>query len=165
MMMDHKLLSVYANNHLTGSSTGLAFFRRVAKQHAGTSRGAELTRLAEEIEQDQRSLRDIMARLGVEENKALTTLGWLGEKVGRLKPNGYVVRRSPLADVIELEGLRSAVGAKLAGWQVLRAAAAHDSRISKEQLETLIERAEDQSARLYKLHLQAAQDQLSQAER
>ncbi len=163
-MMDQNILSVYLNNHLTASSAGLELFRRVAKQHAGSDQGAELTRLAEEIKADRNALVDIMRRLDVEQNKVMTSLGWAAEKVGRLKPNGYVVRRSPLADIIELEGLRVGVAAKMAGWQVIRAVAVHDSRISKEELETLLERAEDQSERLYKLHLRAAQEQLEQAD-
>jgi hypothetical protein len=163
-MMDQKTLSIYLNNHLTASSAGLELFRRAAKQHAGSDRGAELTRLTEEIEADRKALVDIMRRLDVEQNKVMSSLGWASEKVGRLKPNGYVVRRSPLADIVELEGLRAGVAAKMAGWQVIRAVAVHDSRISKEKLETLLERADGQSERLYKLHLQAAQEQLEQAD-
>ena len=101
-----------------------------------------------------------MGRLGVRENKPMAALGWLGEKAGRLKPNGYLLRRSPLADVIELEGLRTATHGKLACWQVLRAIAVKDGRVSQAELETLIERAEDQAARLYTLHLQAVRERL-----
>ncbi len=68
------------------------------------------------------------------------------------------MRRSPLADVIELEGLRAAVQSKLACWQVLRAITVHDERADVVELERLIERAQDQAARLYRLHLQAVQE-------
>jgi hypothetical protein len=91
----------------------------------------------------------------------MVALGWIGERLGRLKPNGYVVSRSPLADVVELEAMRVAVHAQLACWQVLRAVAVHDSRIATTEVEDLIARAEDQEARLYKLHLQAVQDQVA----
>ncbi len=164
-MMDQKLLSVYLNNHLAGAAGGVELFRRTARSHAGTNRGTELARLADEIEADGDSLRDIMRRPGVEESKPMAALGRLGERVGRLKPNGYLVRRSPLADVFELEGLRVGVAGKLAGWQVLRAVAVHDSRISREELETLLERAEDQAERLYKIHLQMTEEQLAEGER
>ena len=163
-MMDHKLLSVYLNNHLSGASAGLELFRRAAKHHAGSDRGLELARLTDEVAADRESLRDIMRRLGVEENRAMVALGWAGERAGRLKPNGFLVRRSPLSDIVELESLRIGVAGKLAGWQVLRGVAAHDSRLAREELETLLERAEDQAERLYKLHLQAAQEQLAQAQ-
>ena len=91
----------------------------------------------------------------------LTALGWLGEKVGRLKPNGYVVRRSPLADVIELEGLRLATYGKLACWQVLVGVAADDDRVPAAELEHLVDRAEEQLARLDALHLRTAHDRLA----
>jgi len=161
-MVDHQLLSVYLNNHFTGASGGVEMFGRVAKQHAGSSWGAELARLAADIDEDRERLRDIMGRLGVAENRAMTLLGWVGEKVGRVKPNGYLVRRSPLSDVVELEGLRIAVAAKQAGWEVLREVAAHDTRVSTDEVETLIGRAEDQSERLQDLHLRAAREELSE---
>jgi hypothetical protein len=90
----------------------------------------------------------------------MTTIGWLGEKAGRLKPNGYVVRRSPLADVVELEGLRNATHLELCGWQVIRAFAVHDDRVDVVEVERLIERSEDRLARLHTLHLQAVQANL-----
>ena len=94
-------------------------------------------------------------------NLPLVALGWVGEKAGRLKPNGYVVRRSPLADVIELEGLRLGAQGRLACWQVLRAVATHDDRLTVLEMDELVGRAEDQATRLYKLHLQVAQDRLA----
>lgn len=156
---DPRSLSTYLNDHLTAATAGLELFRRVARSHPG-ARAEELGRLRDEAARDLESLRSVMGRLGVRENKPMAALGWLGEKVGRLKPNGYLLRRSPLADVIELEGLRVAAHGKLACWQVLRAVAVHDERITQVELETLIERTEDQATRLYKLHLQAVQERL-----
>jgi hypothetical protein len=159
-MTDHQQLSVYLNDHLAAASGGLDLFRRAAGSHDGPA-GQELARMRDEVAADRESLRSIMGRLGVNENRALALLGRLGEKAGRLKPNGYIVRRAPLADVIELEALRAGVLGKLCLWQVLRAALTHDDRVPVTEVETLIERAEDQQARLYRLHLQAANAHLS----
>ncbi len=153
------MLSVYLNDHLTGATGGLELFRRAAANFEG-GQGEELARLRDEVQEDREALLSVMRRLGVRENPVLTTLGWVGEKLGRLKPNGYLVRRSPLADVIEIEGLRIGVHGKLCGWQVVRAAIIDDDRVPTSEIETLIERAEDQQARLYKLHLQVAQHHL-----
>jgi hypothetical protein len=163
-MSQERTLSVYLNNHLTGATGGVELFRRAAASHSGPH-GEELARLRDEVEADRDSLRTIMGRLGVHENRPMQALGWIGEKAARFKPNGYVVRRSPLADVIELEALRAGVHGKLCGWQVLRAAVLHDDRIATVEVETLIERAEDQQARLYKLELQAAQHNLVSRQR
>jgi hypothetical protein len=159
-MTDQRSLSVYLNDHLTGATGGLELFRRAAASHSG-EHGEELARLRDEIVEDREALKSLMQRLGVQENKPMAAAAWVGEKAGRLKPNGFVVRRSPLADVIEIEALRIGVHGKLCGWQVLRVVAVHDDRIAVEEIETLIERAEDQKARLYKLHIQAAQERLA----
>jgi hypothetical protein len=51
------------------------------------------------------------------------TSGFLGgriaERVGRLKSNGRIVRRSPLSSLLELEMLRLAVEGKAACWRTL----------------------------------------------
>lgn len=159
-MTDERLLTVYLNDHLAAATGGVELFRRAAGSHGG-DRGEEIARLREEVAADRDSLRSVMRRLGIAENVPMVALGWLGEKAGRLKPNGYLVRRSPLADVVELEAMRAGVHGKLCLWQTLRAALTHDDRVSAVELETLIERAGDQQTRLYKLHLQAVQANLA----
>ena len=160
-MSHDETLAVYLNDHLAGETAALELARRVAGTHEGTEHGPELTRLAADIEADRDELLDVMARLGISASMVKTAAGWLGEKAGRLKPNGHIVTRSPLADILELEGLRLAVAAKVMSWQVLRAVAVHDARLTKEHLETLLERADDQAERLYRLHLQFTQQHLS----
>jgi hypothetical protein len=157
---EQQALSVYLNDHLAGATAALELFRRASGSHPA-GRREEISRLCSQVQADRDQLRTLMHRLDVAENQVMVALGWLGERLGRFKPNGYLVRRSPLSDVVELEGMRLAVQLKLACWQVLRAVAAHDTRIARTELEELIERAEDQEARLYKLHLQAVQDQVA----
>jgi hypothetical protein len=159
-MTDQDLLAIYLNDHLGAATAGVELVRRAASNHEG-DRGEELSRLADEIAEDREALRDIMKRLGVAESTVKKAAGWVGEKVGRLKPNDHLVSRSPLSDVLELEALRAGTAARIAGFQVLRAVAVHDSRIGKEELETLMERADDQAERLYKIHLQLAQESLA----
>lgn len=159
-MTDQDLLAIYLNDHLAAATAGVELVRRAASNHEG-ERGAELTRLADEIAEDRESLRDLMKRLDATESTVKKTAGWVGEKVGRLKPNDHLVSRSPLSDVLELEALRAGTAARIAGFQVLRAVAVDDSRITKEELETLMQRADDQAERLYQLHIQLAQENLA----
>ena len=163
-MNTHRLVGIYLNDHLTGASGGVELFRRVARAHEGTDVGVELSALTVDIEQDRNTLKLLMRRLDVRENRPMAMMGKVGERVGRLKPNGYLVRRSPLADVVELEGLRDAVAAKMAGWQVLRAVAVHDQRVTREELEDLLARAQDQADRLYRLHMRVTEQLLAGAE-
>jgi hypothetical protein len=159
-MTDQDLLAIYLNDHLGAATAGVELARRAAGQHDG-ERGAELARLADEIAQDREALRDVMKRLDVEQSGLKAAAGWLGEKAGRLKPNGHLVSRSPLSDVLEIEMLRTGTAARVALLQVLRAVAVHDSRITKEELERLLDRVDDQAERLYKIHIQLAQENLA----
>ncbi|MBU5895038.1 hypothetical protein JVW19_23965, partial [Vibrio cholerae O1] len=45
---------------------------------------------------------------------------WTLERLGRLKPNGRLLRRSPMTLVLETELMRSAIMGKLGMWQTLR---------------------------------------------
>jgi len=158
--MDATLLGIYLNDHLAAATAGVELVNRVVPQHDG-DRGTELSRLAEELAQDREALRELMKRLDIPEDPVKTTAGWLGEKVGRLKPNAHLLSRSPLSDVLELEMLRAGTAARIAGLQVLRAVMVHDQRVTAEELEHLLDRAQDHAERLYKLHLQVAQENLT----
>jgi hypothetical protein len=160
-MTNHELLGIYLNDHLGASTAGVELIRRAAGNHDG-ERGADLVRLAEEIAEDREALRDIMKRLDVPESTVKKAAGWLGEKAGRLQPNGHVVSRSPLSDVLEIEMMRTGTAARICGLQVLRAVAVEDPRVGREELERLIERADDQAERLYKIHIQLAQENLAE---
>jgi hypothetical protein len=74
--------------------------------------------------------------------------------VARLKPNGRVLRRSPLSDLIEIEGLVDAVTAKRSGWLAL--AAARLPADVADQVAQLITRADGQLARLAPIHATVA---------
>ena len=153
-----ELLTTYLSDHLVASSAGRDLFRRAAKSQRGTPRGTELQRLAREVDEDRDAQLEVMRALGVEPSLLRVTVGRAAERLGRLKPNGTVVRRSPLSDVVELEAMRAGVEAKAAGWEALLPVADRDSRVSRSSLEELRARALDQAQRLQTLHQQAAAD-------
>ena len=159
-----RLASIYLNDHLTAANAGVELARRTANNHAHDELADETAAIATELEHDLAALRRIMHRLDVGVNRPMALIGVVGERVGRLKPNGFVVRRSPLSDVVELEGLRAFVATKIAGWQVLRAIAAHDNRVTREEIEELLDRAQGQAERLYKLHLRMTEQVLAEQE-
>jgi hypothetical protein len=149
-MRDDTLLGIYLNDHLAGAAGGVGLARRLA--------GADghLKRLAAEIEEDRAALRDMMAAVGVPVRQYKVLAAWALEKVGRLKPNGRLLSSSPLSRVVELEAMRLGVEGKAAGWRTLRARAEHDSRLDRERLDLLIERAERQIDELERLRISAA---------
>jgi hypothetical protein len=98
----------------------------------------------------------IMAQLDIKPQTHRMIAGRLVEKVGRLKMNGTVLKRSPLTDLIELEGLRIGVEGKLAMWRALQAGL-HDDRVVPSEIDALIQRAEHQIERLEAIRVTAAQ--------
>lgn len=149
------LLAIYLNDHLSGATAGLELFRRAARTRQGRDHGAELAGLAQQVEQDRDSLTQIMADLGVPTDHAKVAIGWLAEKAGRIKPNGHLLSRSPLSDVLELESMLLGVRGKAACWRSLRTLAESDERLFVEHLDELLERADQQSAVLEELRVAA----------
>jgi hypothetical protein len=129
--------------------------RRMAGSHDMPEARDELQRLADEIAEDRAVLIQIMETLGVPVRQYKVYLGWVAEKVGRIKPNGRLVGRSPLSDLLELESLMLGVEGKGALWRVLRHIAGAESRLDRRRLDKLIERAQSQSRTLADLHLKA----------
>jgi hypothetical protein len=156
-----QLLSIYLNDHLTGSSAGRDLFRRAARSQRTSPRGDELARLAREIDEDRDAQLDLMRGLGVTPSLPRVVAGKVAETLGRLKPNGTVLQRSPLSDVVELEGLRAAVAGKKSGWEALLAVSDTDGRLPRPRLEELRVRAVDQEERLRVLHVDAVREALS----
>ena len=76
----------------------------------------------------------------------------LGERLGRLKPNGGLVGRMPLSDLIEVEAMSDAVQAKFAGWRALVSAGVP----TRTRLTDLVGRAERQADELGDLHRTAS---------
>ena len=166
-MSEHRtLLGIYLNDHLAGATGGVELFRRAA----GSAQGAvkdELLRLTAEVEQDRDALLAVMRALGVPVRHYKVAAGWLLEKAGRLKSNGHLVSRSPLSDLVELEGLVLGVQGKAAGFRAVRRAAERDATIAGQlthiDLAQLVERAERQFEVLERLRQKAAERALTAA--
>lgn len=156
-----KLLGIYLQDHLAGSTAGVELFRRAAGAHKGTALGDILETLTLEVTSDQQALEAVMAVLGVGPDRVKTAAAWAGEKVGRLKLNGALLHRSPLSDVVELEAMRLAVEGKAAGWRLLQALADADPRLAQVDLDDLLRRAGDQITRLESLRISVGQDRLT----
>ncbi|MEY9947213.1 hypothetical protein [Kitasatospora sp. GAS1066B] len=145
-------LSIYLNDHLTGAFGGAALARRLADTHPDSRRAAELRQLARDVEQDRDDLVRIMNSLAVPVRHYRTWLGLAGERIARLKPNGTLTRRSPLSDLIELEGMRAGVEGKTALWRALRSIADNEPRLDPGDLDRLIQRATEQTRALNRWH-------------
>lgn len=145
-------LRIYLNDHLAGSTGGVNLARRLARSHRGTAAGPPLERVATEIAQDRDELREIMAELDVSISRYKSVLTWVGERLGRLKPNGRLLRRAPLSPVLELELMMLGVEGKAAGWRALRTT----QLVDPARIDELLDRADQQSSTLEVLRVRAA---------
>lgn len=159
MTIDRKALGIYLNDHLAGATGGVELARRAAR--GSTRYGDELKPIATEIAADRAALKQIMQGLGVPIRSYKQYGTWLAEKVGRVKPNGRLISRAPLTDLVEIEALRIAAEGKAAGWRLLRRLAAEDDRVDRDLLDRLLARTERQVEVLEQLRLDAAANVLT----
>jgi len=149
------VLGIYLNDHLGGATMGVELFRRASGSAQGSVK-TQLQELTTQVERDRESLLTLMGTLGVPVRRYKVLGGWVLEKAGRIKANGRVLRRSPLSDLIELEGLVLGVQGKAAGFRALRRLADTDPRIEASNIDRLIERAEQQADTLEQLRISTA---------
>ena len=145
---------VYLRNHEAAALAGHDLIRRTAGSQRRRPYGENLRRLVVESQEDLDALHGLMRRLGVSADRLAGTALRLGERAGRLKPNGSLIRRSPVSDLVEIEAVLSVLQVKAAGWRALLAAGVAD----RDELDVadLLARAERQLAQLTTVHRQAA---------
>ena len=148
---DPGLLGIYLNDHLAGARAGMELAQGLAGSGDET-----LVRIAEEIVEDRQELIGAMKALGIPVHHVKQVLARVGEQLGKLKPNGRLVRRSPLSDLVELEMLRLGVEGKAGMWRTLRTVS-EQGHLNSDHLNRLIERAERQSAELERRRLLASE--------
>ena len=134
------LLAIYLRDHHAAGVAGARVAPRVATVVERDSGTEDLGRVASEIKQDLIALEGIMRRLGVEPDRVKDSFSRIAERLGRLKLNGRLLRRSPLSDLLELETLVVGITGKQALWVSLR----EIPSIEFEELDQLSERAQEQ---------------------
>jgi hypothetical protein len=156
-------LGVYLNDHLAGATAGTELVRRLAASVSEPEVREPLRKLAAEVAEDRAALLEIMKILGFRVQRYKARAGWIAERVGRLKSNGRIVRRSPLSSLLELEMLRLAVEGKAACWRTLQELTDLTDGVASARLDELLSRAGRQAEALEKLRVQAARNLRSEA--
>jgi hypothetical protein len=146
-------LSIYLNDHLMGSTTGV----RIARDLASRDATPVFDELAQEIAEDRQTLLELMDRFGVREDHVKVVLGWVAERATQLKFRGELRGYTPLSLLEEVETLSLGVEGKLAMWEALRRTQAGDPRLGPIDFDALIERASSQRARLEQQRMSAAE--------
>jgi hypothetical protein len=153
------LLAIYLNDHYAGSVGAVELVKRGTKEHAGTQLGRFLAELGPQIEADRKALRQIMAAAGARPHWYKYGAMWMAEKIGRLKPNGRVIRGSPLSPLLELEALETGITGKELLWRALQLVPGAPT--AGHSLDDLIARAQQQRAAVEEHRAGAARIALS----
>lgn len=151
-------LGIYLNDHLAGATAGTQLAHRVAASAPEPEVREALSKLSTEVAEDRAALLDIMKSLRLPVRRYKPVAGWIAERLGRLKINGHVRRRSPMSTLLELEMLRLAVEGKAAGWRTLRELAELGAGVKPARLDELLSRAGRQAEMLEQLRVLAARN-------
>ena len=142
--LDLSLVRTYINDHITGASAVSQRVERMSRNPDAGDDAPALARLAREL-QEERRVHEATARdLGFTLSRWKHLGAAVAERVARLKPNGRLVRRSPLSLVLELEILRSGLEGKRLGWTTLREHA-DALGLDPARLDALVERSRAQA--------------------
>lgn len=155
-MPEPKLLRIYLNDHLATAIAGRELAARARSSNQGSDFGPFLGRVQAELDDHCAQLDTVMQRLGARRDPVKPALGWLAEKVGRLKLNGRIRGYSPLSRVLELEGLAMASAGLASLWTSLAAVAGDDARLGVVDLDALATRAEELRVEIDDARLRAA---------
>lgn len=147
-----KAIEDYLQGHYAGACAGVDLFARSARGQSDPEVADVLRELYEQVDADRQELLEIMTDLGITPNLLLTLAARAGERVGRLKPNGSLLHRTPTTDLVEVEALHDAVASKAAGWEALLAVVDDVPELDRARLELLRDGARSQLERLNDVH-------------
>ena len=149
-------LSIYLNDHLAGAIAGLELFEHLAASREGTPLAQLLLDVKGEIEADRAELESIIARLHERDRTIRKAVGWVSERLLRLKLRADDPHNEGLRLFESLEALVLGIEGKAALWRALAALPGNPRVLQGIDLARLIARAEQQSAALEPARLDAA---------
>jgi len=114
-----KYLPVYLNDHLAGSIGALEMLGDLIETHEGKPLEQFLRALRDDIEADQRELKQIMEQLGIDESGTRKAGAWVAEKVLRAKLRVGDSGEANLALLQSLESLSLGIAGKRSLWRTL----------------------------------------------
>jgi len=115
-------LSSYLNDHLAGSVGALELLDRLVDTYKGNPLERFFGDLRNEIEADQETLKELIAKLGEKESAVRKTAAWIVEKVSRAKIQLGETREGEMGLFLALEGLALGIHGKRSLWRALVAA-------------------------------------------
>ena len=152
--MSSDSLATYLNDHLAGSVAALELLDHLLKD--GIEGSGELARVRAEIEQDQQTLRQILADVGGKESSVRKAAAWLSEKLGQAKLRWDAREHGALRSLEALEALALGIQGKAGLWRALAAIAGSVQILRKFDFSRLEQRAAGQFDRVDAIRLRMA---------
>jgi hypothetical protein len=161
MPPQERALCVYLNDHLAGSEAALELLARLAETAGEDAARAAFTSLRAEIESDQKQLEALLARVGGGPSTVKRALGWLAEKVARLKL-GSAASGASFALFESLEALALGIEGKRSLWRALGSLVDVEPALAELDLAGLMRRADEQHGEVERWRLAVAQAALTE---
>ena len=135
-------LATYLHDHMAGSSFAVELLQKLVAEYPGTASGEVAKELLQQVLPDRKTLEQLIAQVGKSSSDLYDALGWIGERVSRMKlkhedPAGIGAFQA-------FEIISIGILGKRALWESLRVRRSADSRVAGPDYDMLIARAEQQ---------------------
>jgi hypothetical protein len=152
-------LAVYLHDHLAGSSFAVELLEKLASEFAGTSSGEVALELLEQVQVDRKTLEQVIAQVGKAKPRLDDGLGWMAERISRIKLKHDDPSGIGAFEAFETIGL--GILGKRALWQAMQIRQNVDTRLAGLDYSALIARAEQQFQKANQHRLNLVNDALT----
>ena len=142
--MNKKDLTIYLNDHLAGSVSAIELVDHLIETYKGKPLEPFFTNLRKEIDADQRTLQDLIKKLGEKESAVRKAGAWVAEKLARMKVRVSDSEKDQMGLLQALEGLLLGITGKGALWSALEAASENVASLRSLDYARLQQRAREQ---------------------
>jgi len=146
-----RYLRAYFSDHLALSEGVGSLAERVRDASRWSEHRPRFEALVRALDEDRKDLERVLSERDISPDPLKRNLARLGERVGRLKGNGRLVRSSPLSRLMELEGLQLGLAGCEAPWTTLR-----DLGLDRERADAALTRLAGQHEVLERLRAEVA---------
>ena len=151
-------LRSYLNDHLAGSVGALELLDRLIDTYKEKPLGRFFEGLRTEIDADQKTLKELMARLGEQESAVQKAGAWIAEKLSRAKIQPSETREGQMGLFLALEALALGIHGKRSLWRALATASETAPHLRGLDYAALEKRALEQYGQVEAKRLEVARD-------
>ena len=151
-------LTIYLNDHLAGSVSAIELVDHLIETYRGKPLEPFFTNLRNEIDADQRTLQDLIKKLGDKESAMRKAGAWVAEKLARMKIRVNDSEKDQIGLLHALEGLLLGITGKGALWRALEAASENVALLRDLDYARLQQRAREQCELVEAKRLESARE-------